>query len=286
MTAAIEVVTPAAAVSTGGARGGSGVGRRVANVGINAVIGVVAIGLAWQFIISKSGLTAYNRRYPMDIYRYLTASGVEADEARHVLIQATLTTARDASLGLLAGTIAAVLIAMAFNRWPVVEQGSMPVAMALRSVPLVAMTPLITLIFGRDILGVTVIAGIITFFPTLVNVSLALRSVTPSSIDLMRAYGASPGRTLRMVQLPSSLPALFASIRIAAPLALVGAYLAEYLSTGKGLGYLMLTASFGSDYDQMWAAVAIITFGAVILYQVISAIEQVVLARFAAEPAR
>lgn len=65
---------------------------------------------------------------------------------------------------------------------------------------------------------------------------------------------------------------------------MIGAYLAEYLATGQGLGYLMLTANFGSDYDQMWAAVVIITFGAVLLYQVISATEQVVLARYSADP--
>jgi len=108
--------------------------------------------------------------------------------------------------------------------------------------------------------------------------------VPTSSVDLMSAYGATRWRTLLRVQLPYSLPALFASIRIAAPLAVIGAYLAEYLATGQGLGYLMLTANFASDYDQMWSAVAIITFGAVLLYQVIAAIEQVVLTRFAADP--
>ena len=72
------------------------------------------------------------------------------------------------------------------------------------------------------------------------NVTLALRAVPRESLDLMRAYGASRRTTLRKVQFPSALPALFASLRIAAPLALIGALLAEWLATGKGLGYLML----------------------------------------------
>ena len=118
----------------------------------------------------------------------------------------------------------------------------MPIAMVLRSVPLVAMTPLIVLVFGRGLMAVTVIAGIVTFFPTLVNVTLALRATPQESIDLCRAYGASPRHTLRKVQVPSALPALFASLRIAAPLALVGALLAEWLATGQGLGYLIQTS--------------------------------------------
>ena len=204
--------------------------------------------------------------------------------ARHILWTATKTTARDAVVGLLVGTVAGLVVAMAFNRWRVIEQGSMPVAMALRSVPLVAMTPLIVLVFGRDLLGVTVITGIVTFFPTLINVSLALRSVPTSSVDLLRAYGASKGTTLWRVQLPYSLPTLFASIRIAAPLAVVGACLAEYLATGKGLGYLQLTSANSYEFDMMWTSIACMTFGAVVLYQVISAFEQVVLTRFAADP--
>lgn len=276
-------VTPPVIVetaSTGGFRGSAA--SRLLQVGLNAVIGVVAISVVWQVLIENADLTDFNRRGPLDVWRYLTAPA--NGPARTILWDATLTTVRDAGLGLVAGTVAGVLVALAFNRWPVFEQGSMPVAMALRSVPLVAMTPLIILVFDRGLVGVTVISGIVTFFPTLVNVALALRAVPTSSVDLMSAYGSTRWRTLLRVQLPYSLPALFASIRIAAPLAVIGAYLAEYLATGQGLGYLMLTANFASDYDQMWSAVAIITFGAVLLYQVIAAVEQVVLTRFAAEP--
>lgn len=276
------VSPPAIAQAAAGSGFRGSAASRVLQVGLNAAIGAVAISVVWQVLIQAADLTDFNRRGPLDVWHHLTAPGNGAQ--RTLLWDATMTTARDAGLGLLAGTVAGLLVALAFNRWPVFEQGSMPVAMALRSVPLVAMTPLIILIFDRGLVGVTVISGIVTFFPTLVNVALALRSVPSLSVDLMTAYGSGRWRTLLRVQLPYSLPALFASIRVAAPLAVIGAYLAEYLATGQGLGYLMLTANFASDYDQMWSAVAIITFGAVLLYQVIAAIEQVVLTRYAADP--
>ena len=156
----------------------------------------------------------------------------------------------------------------------------MPIAMVLRSVPLVAMTPLIALIFGRGLVGVTVIAGIVTFFPTLVNVTLALRATPQASIDLFQAYGAGQLTTLRKVQLPSALPALFASLRVAAPLALIGALLAEWLATGRGLGYLMLQSETLSDYNMLWAATVLVTAYSVFLYTAISGVEKRVLVRF------
>lgn len=248
----------------------------------NVVLSLGVIVVVWHLLVKVADLDPFTTRGPADVWKFLTDTATPDDKTQ--LVEAFKITVRDAALGLVAGTIAAVALAMAFNRWRAAEQAVMPIAMAFRAVPLVAMTPLIALIFHRGLVGVTVIAGIVTFFPTLINVSLALRSVPAPSIDLMRAYGASPGTTLWKVQLPSSLPALFASIRIAAPLALVGALLAEWLVTGKGLGYLMLTSQFASNYDLMWTAAAITTFTAVVLYGVISSIEQVVLNRYSDLP--
>jgi ABC-type nitrate/sulfonate/bicarbonate transport system permease component len=146
------------------------------------------------------------------------------------------------------------------------------------------MTPLIALVFGRGLMCVTVIAGIVTFFPTLVNVTLALRATPQASIDLFQAYGASQLTTLRKVQLPSALPAVFASLRIAAPLALVGALLAEWLATGTGLGDLMVESSSLSNFNMLWAATALVTVYSVFLYTAISGVEKRVLVRFADIP--
>jgi ABC-type nitrate/sulfonate/bicarbonate transport system permease component len=153
----------------------------------------------------------------------------------------------------------------------------MPVAIALRSVPLVAMTPLIALIFGRGLWSVTVIAGIVTFFPTLVNVVVGLRSAPSQSIDVVHAYGGNSWTIIRKVALLAALPSLFASARIAAPLALLGAVLAEWLATGKGLGALMLNSTTTSRYDTLWAAVVVITVVSILVYGIIALIESAVL---------
>ena len=79
---------------------------------------------------------------------------------------------------------------------------------------------------------------------------------------------------MRKVQLPSALPAVFASLRIAAPLALIGALLAEWLATGKGLGYLMLQSTTLSNYNMLWSATVLVTAYSLSLYTAISAVEK------------
>ena len=254
------------------------VAARVAKAIGGAALSFIVVMVVWEAAILLLDLDTFIARGPRDVWTYLTkASATE----RSLLIDSSITTMVDAALGLIGGTVAAVLVAMLFTMRRGVEQAMMPLAMVLRTVPLVAMTPLIALMFGRGLLAVTVIAGIVTFFPTLVNVSLALRSVPTQSIDLLTAYGASSWTTLRKVQFPAALPALFASLRIAAPLALVGALLAEWLATGKGLGYLMLQSVSMFQTDRLWTAVAIVTIASVVVYNIISAIEQSVLAKYA-----
>ena len=253
--------------------------RRVLSWAIS--VGVV-IG-AWQLFLIVFHVNHFIGRGPVDVWRYVT-SGSDASGARSRLWHNSVSTLRDASVGLLAGTVAAVIFAIIFNLRRSVEQSFMPIAMVLRSVPLVAMTPLIALVFGRGLMCVTIVAGIVTFFPTLVNVTLALRATPQASIDLSRAYGASRVTMLRKVQIPSSLPALFASLRVSAPLALVGAVLAEFLVTGTGLGYLIETSMTSSVYNQLWAAVVLVTLFSTVLYTAIAGVEKLALARFSDAP--
>lgn len=186
----------------------------------------------------------------------------------------------DAGLGFAAGLIAAVLVALAFVLARSVEQAFLPVAVVLRSVPLVALTPLLTLIFGRGLVGTTVISGLIVFFPALVTMVFGLRSTSRQTVDVCRAYGAGPWTVARTVMLPSSVPALFASARVGLAGALIGALIAEWLATGRGLGEVMIQAPNTFDYDSLWASVAVLTAVSLLAYNLVAAVESVVVPRF------
>jgi ABC-type nitrate/sulfonate/bicarbonate transport system permease component len=161
-----------------------------------------------------------------------------------------------------------------------VERTVMPVAMILRSVPLVALAPVLILLFGQGLIAVIVIAGIVTFFPTLVNLVFGLRSAPSSAVDLALSYGASPITVLRKIRIPCALPSLFASARIAAPAAMLGAVIAEWLATGRGLGYEMLEASNASEFDFLWSGVVLITALAFLVYHLVASAERLILVRY------
>jgi ABC-type nitrate/sulfonate/bicarbonate transport system permease component len=247
---------------------------------LSATIAMVVALVAWQLILELLDFSPFISRGPADVWAYMFTDP-DAAQNRDVLFEATKVTFIDAGIGLVTGVLAALGVSMIFVLRRGVEATFMPVAMALRSVPLVAMTPLIALVFGRGLLAVAVISGIVTFFPALVNVTQALKSVPTHTIDLVTAYGGTPRMALTKVQFPAAFPALFASMRIAAPLAIIGALLAEWLATGNGLGYMMLQSMSMFEIDQLWSCVAIITFASVVLYGIISSIENVVLARYA-----
>ncbi len=232
--------------------------------------------LVWRLLLTVLDVSPFIGKGPIDVWDYLTDPSTGAANIA-ALETESLISIRDATIGLFAGACAAVATAAAFVVWPSFQRALIGPALALQSVPLIAVTPVIVLIFGRNLTAIAVIGGVVTFFPTLVNVSLALNRTPQQTIDLMRVYGASQFATLWKVRLPTALPALFASLRIAAPLAMTGAMLAEWLATGRGLGYAMLSASATSDYDGLWARVALATTFTLTIYKLIGVVEQFVI---------
>lgn len=241
--------------------------ERAATAVVTAVGATAGSVVLWQLAIG--GLDPYFAKGPADVWTYLTTPGDE----RTQLLSALGTTVLHAAYGYLAGTVAALLVAAAVLTWPAVDAAVMPVAIALRAVPLVAMTPLIALVFGRGVVTVIVIAGIVTFFPSLVTMVTGLRSVPQGAVDLLTAYGASTLGVMARVRIPYALPSVFAAARIAAPSAVMGALLAEWLATGDGIGFLMLRASTTANYDRLWSAVVLVTAVSLLAYALAAAVE-------------
>jgi ABC-type nitrate/sulfonate/bicarbonate transport system permease component len=252
------------------------------------LISVIVVLVLWEGFILVYHIQPVLARNPLDVWRYMFTQ--HADPAmnlrsaagnRAVLFANLKVTLRDAGVGYLAGIVFAMGVASIFIMQRVVQQTFMPIALVLRSMPLVAMAPLITLIFGRGLVAVTVIGGIVCFFPALVNIMQGLRSTPEPMLDLMKAYGASRVTTLRKVLVPAALPSIFAALRINVPAAMIGALLAEWLATGKGSGQEMLAVQNTFDYGELWAAVVLVTLTSIVAYSIMSAVEVAVLSRYA-----
>jgi ABC-type nitrate/sulfonate/bicarbonate transport system permease component len=257
---------------------------RIARILGSLVIGLVSTTLIWWAFVKWVDASPLVIKTPGQVWDWMT-TGDAASAHRTLIFDNLRTTLRDALLGYIVGTLAALVVASSFVLSRTAEATVLPIAMLLRSVPLVAMVPVITLIAGRDVLAVTIISGIVTFFPSLVNLTFGLRSAPRPAADLITVYGGSPRTLLTKVRLPFAMASLFASMRIAVPGAVIGALLAEWLATGKGLGYLMLAAVTTFELDRMWTGVTIVTVASIVLYTLISLAEQLTLARYAPDQA-
>lgn len=277
------IVTLLARVLVPWAGQGAGVGTQIAGTETSPlrpipslVAGIVSVILLvgfWQSLRSVFGLPAFFTRTPGEIWTFLFAgnplSGAPAFEFWEEFGRGLSQTLLDAAVGFITGTTIAIAVAILFVAAPPIGRAFMPVAVVLRSVPLLALTPLLMLMFGRGLLGVTVLVTLVTFFPTLVTVMTGLKTVPAGAIDVVRASGGSTLQTALLVRLQYALPSITAAARIAVPNALGGALLAEWLATGKGIGQMLTRASITADYYTLWAAGVLVVIVALVAYAVI-----------------
>ena len=246
---------------------------------LNTAFSLVVVTALWVFALWIFDVSPYIGKNPLDVYNFLFTVE-KAVENQQLVLTALGQTLYDSSIGFTAGLTIATLVAVLFALSKGIEQALMPIAMLLRSVPLIAMTPIIILVFGRGEVTVAVMGAIVVLFPALVNIVFGLRSVSPSMGDLVEVYGANEFKQLRTVAFPSSLPAFFAAVKISVPGAITGALLVEWLATGSGIGYGIVSAVGRAKANEVWAYVVVITVVSIVLYNLVALLEDYVLERY------
>ena len=122
------------------------------------------------------------------------------------------------------------------------------------------------------------VAAVLCFFPVLVNTLRGLRSVRPSSVELMRSYAAGNVEVFRRVRIPTSLPFMFTGLKVATVLAMIGAVVGEYFGGAlNAIGVLILSRSRVFQFNEAWAGVLVVCLFGLALYIAVAALERVVL---------
>jgi len=266
--------------------------RRAGRSLLTIVVAVVVLGVLWTVLLRLFGVSSFVGKSPVDVWQYLfsdaPARGVRpaslsAAAARAASFGALGTTLVNAAIGFVSGMVLATVIAIGFVLWKPFELAFMPIAMLLRSVPLVAMAPLLLLVFGQGKLGVAVIAGIVVLFPALVNIVLGLASAPRAALDVVRVNGGSPSSALLRVRIPAALPQFLASARISIPGAIVGSMLAEWLVGFEGMGGVLSGYKGQGNYGGVWTIVALSVLVSIVLYELMTIVETALLARWGPE---
>lgn len=249
-------------------------------LGLAALAVPLLIWAAAVWLAQQGGVSEVVVRGPWGVLEHLFASDDAADN-RLRLGQALAETVPQALAGMALGLLVAFALAVLTTVWRSLGDTLLPVSLVTQSMPLVALAPLIVLVFGRDTAGILAITVSVTFFPAFVTIAQGLQNVPVLAHDLVRAYGGGQRVWLRRVAVPWATPYLFAAARLAAPRALLGVMIAEWLATGTGVGNLLNESRGMLDYGMIWSVSLVSVLVAVALHAAIAALERQVLRRFA-----
>ncbi len=250
---------------------------------VTAVVTVAVTLVAWQLFITLLHLPPTFARGPLDTFHYLFSLPSAADN-RSRLLHALATTLPKVGLGMATGLALAFALAVGLSLTPRLARAVVPFALVSQSMPLVAFAPLAALIFGRQLPVTVVITAVVTFFPSFVTIAQGLAGVAPAGQELFRTFDASAVSVLWRFSIPSALQYVFAAATLAAPRALMGVMIAEYLITGDGLGYLLAASRGRLEFGMMWAIAAVVVVLSVALFQLMSMLEALRVRRFAPVP--
>lgn len=184
------------------------------------------------------------------------------------LLEAAGITAATAGLGLLAGSLVGIALALSMVASGTVAAVARPYVVALRIVPLVAVAPMVFLWFGDGLPARALLAATIAVFPVTVAAYDGLRTTPREYLDLARSVGAPARDRLLRVRLPAAAPETFAGVKVAAATSVVGAVVAEFLTLEAGLGYHVFRASTRLETARMLAALGALAALGVAFYLV------------------
>lgn len=233
------------------------------------LIGILLLLCLWE------GLTI-GLHVPEYIFPRLSALIREFLKFPGLFLDGLLRTTLESWAGLLFGGMAAYLLAVVFSFSNLLKALFYQWFVALKTVPIIAISPMIVLWVGSGMWSKILMASIITFFPILVNTLQGFYNITENQRYLFKSLNATFWQTFFRLRVPMSLGYFFTGLKVASPLSAIGAIVAEFSGANEGLGYLILKASWESNTRALMVAVILAAVMGMSLYKLIELCEYAV----------
>ncbi|SFL44574.1 ABC transporter permease [Geodermatophilus ruber] len=225
---------------------------------------VLLIG-GWQFAVSVIGVSEFILPAPLDVWNSLLDLLVSGTVWADIWI-----TLYEVLVGFVFALIFGTAIGAILGRVVWLERAVQPALVALQVIPKVAFIPLFVIWFGFGTTSKVIMAAILAFFPIMLNVMLGVRSVDRGHRDVMRGLGASRWATFKNLELPSTLPYIFAGAEVGIVFAVIGAIVGEYLGGSEGLGHLVVRSLNALDAPQLFAVIVLLALMGSLLYAAVT----------------
>jgi NitT/TauT family transport system permease protein len=229
----------------------------------------IAILVSWEVAVWAFNVPSYLVPPPSDVAHAFwlgVSSGLYFYHAQFTL-GATL-------LGFMLGSTLGFVIGVLVAQVPVLDRLVYPYVVAFQTVPKVALAPLIVVWFGFGIGSKVVMSMLICFFPVVVNTIEGQHSAPSEQIMLLRSYKASRLQIFWIVQLPASLPFVFAGLNIGIILSVIGTIVGEFVGTTAGLGYILLDFNQSFDIAGVFGTLIVLSLVGVSLHKILRSIQK------------
>ncbi len=239
---------------------------------INYAAFLVILFLVWGAAIRLFSIPPYLLPEPQAALEALYANAGTIGAAARFTIGCTLA-------GMAISVTIAIALALAFLLSDGLSRALMPLIIVIRTVPMIAIAPLIIVIFGRGPWNSIGMVALLTFFQIMLGAKKGFTSPTRNTLEMMHTSGAGFWQTLIKVRVPFAIPYIFTGLRIVSGSALLCAMFAEWLSGAPGLGALILNAYSAENFTLMWATTLCSTTAAYLFFTFTIALERLVLNR-------
>jgi NitT/TauT family transport system permease protein len=187
-----------------------------------------------------------------------------------------LSTIWSVASGYVSAAVFALAVSALMIRYPLLERLIMPIFVGLQSVPKIAIAPLILVWVGAGLGSKILVVASIAFFPIVINTMAGFKEVDRGLADVFRSVAASERQMFLRLRLPYAMPYIFAGLRIATTLSVLGAIVAEWLAASNGLGYLVLSGSFNFNTARSFAAIIALAIIGTAFFGLMSWIERLI----------
>lgn len=242
---------------------------RRSSASIATVIGFI---LLWQVLVMLFKVPTWLLPAPSVIW-------LEFLKQAHLLGRHIYATGVGAIGGLVIGSLSGLLLAILMVHSRLLARILMPLLVIDQSIPKMALAPIFVIWFGTGTMTRVVIAMVISFFPMVVNAIRGMTTVDRRVNDLMTTISASRWDLLTKVQLPNAVPYIFSGLKVAVPLSIIGAVVAEFMQSDSGLGYVVLVAVGNVNTPMVFVAVLLMATLSLSLFAVITLVEWLVMKR-------
>lgn len=229
---------------------------------------VVVALLIWEAYVRIADVPVYMLPSPVAVFQELGTIALNG-----VLWPNLLYTVRNIAFGLLSGILIGVALGWTLYSSTWARRILNPYIVVLQAAPKIAIAPLLVLWFGLGLSSQLTLIVLLAFFPMMMAMLLGLSSISEDVHSLGRLLNLSPWQYFRMIQIPGAMPSLLAGAKIAVVDSMTGAFLAEYISAQRGLGYLMVLGNTTYNTALLMAAILLTVAVGLLGYTLVAAVE-------------